>query len=1104
MVWPVTENLYGRFSRMTNEELFSKAVSGDWLAEKFERPSVSDGVGKFLLKGTSKGFAAFSDAIKDGQVVFFSAFDDACNREAGFAVYNASEKSLTPVESNSALANGKYLSGDVRPISFPEGGTICATFNAEAFNTVWEHVHNRQNPHEVTADQIPQDNYNGLGDDVQTALDTLGKAISTINPDEIPDWQDVVRDDIEGNTDLLQRPLNRFIHEDGHGEWIVDEGGVPPGTVIGDVPMWKGREYIPVKLITDNILDVQSESAKRDDFLIFNGSGKWVAESFHMDTTLHFMGSWDFTTDPPANPKAGDLYINTTEGKMSAGWGPLADTEVHAGNMVGYSGSKGRWYLLGDVASSAVIQVVEGDCIVVDETQPDRPVVGLTKACQADIALGVEAHGWGDHAQDIIDLNDKIDNLGQNGGQALKELEQKVDDNKLEFDNHTHKMDDLTDVNATSPTQDDLLIWNGVNWVSDSFDFIQTAMRFKGAIAPTASAPSAPENGDLYVFDTAGTIDSSWGPISGQAVQPGKFVGYSSANGRWYLLGDMSDVGVTEVSPGLCIDVDATAPAKPVVSVDEVTRNKIDDAYGWGDHSADITDLEGKIEELSKLEGSDVTNLQGQINDLKNDLNNHEHAMDDLSDVNADPAGNKRDDLLIWNGVSQWVSTDFKFIQTALRFKGGIAPTAAAPTNPEGGDLYVFESDGTVSASWGAIAGRVVQAGKFVGYAAGSNNRWFLLGDMADVGVMKVVKGAGILVDDSKPSEPVVSVEFGTTSSTVARGDHTHSEYLTSSDVNLDWVHTNEDQKNIGLGWNVNFGTSNTEEVLIGNNVNGGGAAVAIGGGAEAAVLSVALGYGAVAGEEAVAIGQDAFANNFEFAISPIIRSVNFTRQTVQAKDYLDADGNSIIGAGGDVDLSNYYTKTESDGKYEPKFAKNSAFNKDFGTTSTTVSRGDHAHSQYLTSSNLTGYATEAWVTSGFQPKGNYALVGDSYTKAESDAKYELKGGGGLPDGDWHCTGSITAAGNITAYSTSDERLKDDITAMPVGLIDGISPVTWKWKEGGKKSGGVVAQQLEQCGLGNWVHEAPDGTLGVDYNALIGVLLAEVKSLKDRVKELEK
>ena len=150
----------------------------------------------------------------------------------------------------------------------------------------------------------------------------------------------------------------------------------------------------------------------------------------------------------------------------------------------------------------------------------------------------------------------------------------------------------------------------------------------------------------------------------------------------------------------------------------------------------------------------------------------------------------------------------------------------------------------------------------------------------------------------------------------------------------------------------------------------------------------------------------------------------------------------------------------------------------------------------------------EAWdwgdhSQANYQPAGNYATAGTSYTKAESDAKYELKGAGGLPAGDWHCSGSITAEGNITAYSSSDERLKDDIAPMPLGLIDGINPVTFKWKDSGKSSGGVIAQQLQACGLGDWVNEAPNGDLGVDYNALVGVLLAEVLELKARVREME-
>jgi hypothetical protein len=172
------------------------------------------------------------------------------------------------------------------------------------------------------------------------------------------------------------------------------------------------------------------------------------------------------------------------------------------------------------------------------------------------------------------------------------------------------------------------------------------------------------------------------------------------------------------------------------------------------------------------------------------------------------------------------------------------------------------------------------------------------------------------------------------------------------------------------------------------------------------------------------------------------------------------------------------YTKAQSDSRYQPA-------------------------GNYLTPSSLNGYATESWVTSNYQAKGNYETAGTAYTKAESDAKYELKGAGGLPAGDWHCTGSITATGNITAYAASDERLKDDIGPMPIGLIDGIAPATFKWKDSGKSSGGVIAQQLQACGLEDWVNEAPNGDLGVDYNALIGVLLAEVQDLKSRVKELE-
>jgi hypothetical protein len=109
-------------------------------------------------------------------------------------------------------------------------------------------------------------------------------------------------------------------------------------------------------------------------------------------------------------------------------------------------------------------------------------------------------------------------------------------------------------------------------------------------------------------------------------------------------------------------------------------------------------------------------------------------------------------------------------------------------------------------------------------------------------------------------------------------------------------------------------------------------------------------------------------------------------------------------------------------------------------------------------------------------------------------------GGGGLPDGGYTYGWTITASDFI---ANSDERLKDDISPLPVGLIDDIKPVQWNWKDGSGKSAGVVAQQLQAIGLDDFVNEDADGNLGVNYNALVGVLLAEVISLKAEVESLK-
>ena len=181
-------------------------------------------------------------------------------------------------------------------------------------------------------------------------------------------------------------------------------------------------------------------------------------------------------------------------------------------------------------------------------------------------------------------------------------------------------------------------------------------------------------------------------------------------------------------------------------------------------------------------------------------------------------------------------------------------------------------------------------------------------------------------------------------------------------------------------------------------------------------------------------------------------------------------DKGSVGGSG--PDLSAYYTKTESDNKYEPKFAKKTGFNKDFGTAAGTVSQGNHTHSY----SSLTGKPTLYTGADAVKTTGNQEIAGIKTFSSD-----------------------IRCKANVYAYYGSDERLKDDITPMPVGLIDAIDASQWKWKEDGRSSGGVIAQQLQEIGLDDWVRESPDGDLGVDYNALIGMLIAEVQDLKRRL-----
>jgi hypothetical protein len=101
--------------------------------------------------------------------------------------------------------------------------------------------------------------------------------------------------------------------------------------------------------------------------------------------------------------------------------------------------------------------------------------------------------------------------------------------------------------------------------------------------------------------------------------------------------------------------------------------------------------------------------------------------------------------------------------------------------------------------------------------------------------------------------------------------------------------------------------------------------------------------------------------------------------------------------------------------------------------------------------------------------------------------------------------GSITASGNVTAYS--DRRLKDNIEQITSALskvrqLCGVTFTRIDLADITRKYAGLLAQDVQKA-LPEAVHEI-QGKLAVDYNATIGLLVEAIKELEQQVLELKK
>ena len=108
--------------------------------------------------------------------------------------------------------------------------------------------------------------------------------------------------------------------------------------------------------------------------------------------------------------------------------------------------------------------------------------------------------------------------------------------------------------------------------------------------------------------------------------------------------------------------------------------------------------------------------------------------------------------------------------------------------------------------------------------------------------------------------------------------------------------------------------------------------------------------------------------------------------------------------------------------------------------------------------------------------------------------------------------GEIRATNDVTAFYSSDERLKENITLIenPIEKLMAINGVTFDWREGFDEvhshkgaDTGVIAQQIEAIGLPETVTTRENGFKAVKYEKLNALLIEGFKAQQNEINELK-
>ena len=236
----------------------------------------------------------------------------------------------------------------------------------------------------------------------------------------------------------------------------------------------------------------------------------------------------------------------------------------------------------------------------------------------------------------------------------------------------------------------------------------------------------------------------------------------------------------------------------------------------------------------------------------------------------------------------------------------------------------------------------------------------------------------------------------------------------------------------------------------------------------------------------------------FTASSATITNGLTVNGGNVEITNALSVNGNTTLGdASTDtVTINATTTANESVSVSQNKFIR-------IGDAYFSSGSGGTVASKYVHIANHEYYNGSAWVNPTTTAGGLYQIAGQVHNWYSHDGA----GNHGNALMSLDSSGNLTVKNDITAFYTSDQRLKDNITPIedPLAKVLSISGNTYTWNEKSGKEGndiGVIAQEVLEV-LPEAVTTRDNGYLAVRYEKLVPLLVEAIKELSHKVEVLE-